>query len=118
MRSHEPVRPLPTHELRLRHGIHQTELAELLGYEQSYISALEIGTKGPPTPEFFAKLAQSFDMRDAEQHELEQIAEASQRKLALDTDSQRISKRQNRLLSVPIRKTEVANASNSIGYLT
>lgn len=75
------------HELRLKHGIRQTELAELLGYEQSYISALEIGSKGPPTPEFLAKLAQSFDMSDAEQHELEQIAEASQRKLALDTDS-------------------------------
>ena len=75
------------HELRLKHGIRQTELAELLGYEQSYISALEIGTKGPATPEFLAKLAQSFDMSDAEQHELEQIAEASQRKLALDTDS-------------------------------
>lgn len=75
------------HELRLKHGIRQTELAELLGYEQSYISALEIGTKGPPTPEFLAKLVRSFDMSDAEQYELEQIAEASQRKLALDTDS-------------------------------
>lgn len=40
------------HELRLRHQIRQAELAELLGYEQSYISALEIGAKGPPTEEF------------------------------------------------------------------
>ena len=40
------------HELRLRHQIRQSELAELLGYEQSYISALEIGAKGPPTEEF------------------------------------------------------------------
>ncbi|MDO3506870.1 helix-turn-helix domain-containing protein [Ralstonia pseudosolanacearum] len=75
------------HELRLKHGIRQTELAELLGYEQSYISALEVGIKGPPTPEFLGKLAQSFDMTAAEQQELAQIAEASQRKLALDTDS-------------------------------
>lgn len=75
------------HELRLKHGIRQTELAELLGYEQSYISALEIGTKGPPTPEFLIKLARSFEMNDAERRELEQIAEASQRKLALDTES-------------------------------
>ena len=75
------------HELRLKHGIRQTELAELLGYEQSYISALEIGIKGPPTPEFLGKLALSFDMTAAERQELVQIAEASQRKLALDTDS-------------------------------
>lgn len=75
------------HELRLKHGIRQTELAELLGYEQSYISALEIGTKGPPTPEFLTRLARSFDMSDAERRELEQVADASQRKLALGTDS-------------------------------
>ncbi|MEC5407307.1 helix-turn-helix transcriptional regulator [Paraburkholderia sp. MPAMCS5] len=75
------------HELRLKHVIRQTELAEMLGYEQSYISALEIGTKGPPTPEFLAKLARAFEMDDAERRELEQIAEASQRKLALDTES-------------------------------
>jgi transcriptional regulator with XRE-family HTH domain len=75
------------HELRLKHGTRQTELAELLGYEQSYISALEIGTKGPPTPEFLTKLARAFEMNDAERRELEQIAEASQRKLALDTES-------------------------------
>jgi predicted transcriptional regulator len=37
------------HELRLQHQIRQSELAELLGYEQSYISALEVGIKGPPT---------------------------------------------------------------------
>lgn len=75
------------HELRLKHGIRQTELAELLGYEQSYISALEIGTKGPPTQEFLVKLAQSLDMNEAEQQELQRVADASQRKLALDSDS-------------------------------
>jgi transcriptional regulator with XRE-family HTH domain len=75
------------HELRLKHGIRQTELAELLGYEQSYISALEIGTKGPPTPEFLVKLARAFEMDDAERRELQHVAEASQRKLALDTES-------------------------------
>jgi transcriptional regulator with XRE-family HTH domain len=75
------------HEQRLKRGIRQTELAELLGYEQSYISALEIGTKGPPTPEFLDKLARSLDMSDAERQELEQIVDASQRKLALDVDS-------------------------------
>lgn len=44
------------HELRLRHGIRQNELAELIGYDQTYISALEVGLKGPPTPEFVDKV--------------------------------------------------------------
>ena len=40
----------------MRHGIRQTELAELIGYEQTYISALEVGKKGPSTPEFVERL--------------------------------------------------------------
>lgn len=74
------------HDLRMRHEIRQSELAELLGYEQSYISALEIGAKGPPTPEFLEKLILVLDMSEGEQEELRQIAEASQRKLALNSD--------------------------------
>lgn len=33
------------HELRMRYDIRQVELAETMGYEQSYISALEVGIK-------------------------------------------------------------------------
>jgi len=44
------------HELRMRLEIRQAELAELVGYEQSYISALEVGLKGPPTQEFITRL--------------------------------------------------------------
>ena len=36
-------------ETRRRHGLRQIDLAELLGYEQTYLSALEVGAKGPPT---------------------------------------------------------------------
>jgi predicted transcriptional regulator len=39
------------HTLRMRLEIRQAELAALVGYEQSYISALEVGLKGPPTEE-------------------------------------------------------------------
>ncbi|SPD62999.1 Transcriptional regulator [Cupriavidus taiwanensis] len=74
------------YELRMRHEIRQSELAELLGYEQSYISALEIGVKGPPTPEFIEKLIDALRMNELEQGELRRIAEASQRKLALTGD--------------------------------
>jgi|SRR5450830_67162 len=75
------------HEIRLRHGIRQSELAELLGYEQSYISALEIGVKGPPTEEFVVKLINALALSHVEQQEVHQIVSASQRKLALDPDS-------------------------------
>jgi len=74
------------HDLRMRHEIRQSELAELLGYEQSYISALEIGVKGPPTPEFIEKLVTALSMNEAEKMEVRSIAEASQRKLWLSSD--------------------------------
>ena len=47
------------HELRLRLEIRQADLAKLVGYEQSYISALEVGLKGPPTQEFITRLIQA-----------------------------------------------------------
>jgi transcriptional regulator with XRE-family HTH domain len=75
------------HKLRLRHQIRQSELAELLGYEQSYISALEIGAKGPPTEEFVEKLITALGVPPSEQEEIREIVAASQRKLALSLDS-------------------------------
>lgn len=75
------------HELRLRHQIRQSELAELLGYEQSYISALEIGAKGPPTEEFVERLIAALRLPPSEQTQVRVAATASQRKLALPLDS-------------------------------
>jgi transcriptional regulator with XRE-family HTH domain len=75
------------HELRLRHQIRQSELAELLGYEQSYISALEIGAKGQPTEEFVERLIAALRLPHSEQTQVRVAATASQRKLALPLDS-------------------------------
>lgn len=33
------------HDLRMRRRLRQADLADLLGYEQSYISALEVGLR-------------------------------------------------------------------------
>lgn len=74
-------------ELRMRHNVRQVELAELLGYEQSYISALEVGLKGPPTQEFIERLKAALPLSSAEQQELLAAVEASQRKLVLDSDT-------------------------------
>lgn len=74
-------------ELRMRHGIRQNELAELIGYDQTYISALEVGLKGPPTPEFVNKLVTKLQLTPAEVEEIRTAAKASDRKLVLEPDA-------------------------------
>lgn len=74
------------HDLRMRRNVRQADLAELMGYEQSYISALEIGLKGPPTPEFLSRLVAALSLSPDEQAQLQLAADASQRKLVLDPD--------------------------------
>lgn len=75
------------HALRMRHGMRQAELADALGYEQSYISALEVGLKGPPTPEFITRLIKAFSLSIAEQQLLHDAVGASHRKLVIDADT-------------------------------
>lgn len=65
----------------------QSELAQRMGYEQTYISALEVGNKGPPTAEFVEKLITTLALGTEEQARLTQAVEASQRKLVLEIDS-------------------------------
>lgn len=75
------------HGLRMRRGLRQADLAELLGYEQSYISALEVGLKGPPTSDFLDRLIQALALSASEQHELRAVTHASQRKLVIEPDA-------------------------------
>lgn len=75
------------HSLRLRHDLRQADLAERIGYEQSYISALEIGLKGPPTQDFLARITAAMSLSETEQQELHAAAQASQRKLVIDPDA-------------------------------
>jgi len=74
------------HTIRMQRGIRQTELSDLIGYEQTYISALEIGKKGPPTPEFVEKLITALDLKGEEREHLLKAVEASNRKLVIDSD--------------------------------
>lgn len=71
----------------MRRNIRQVELAELLGYEQSYISALEVGIKGPPTPELIERLRAVLSLTLEEQDALAAAFEASDRRLVLDADA-------------------------------
>lgn len=75
------------HELRNEHGLRQSELAERLGYEQSYISALEIGAKGPPPPEFVTRLIVGLHLNAVWQARLWESLEFSQRKIVLPPEA-------------------------------
>ena len=76
-------------ELRVGRGLRQTELAERIGYEQSYISALEVGLKGPPTPEFIGRFVSALSLSQSEAGELLTAAVESQRKFVIELDTPR-----------------------------
>lgn len=70
-------------ELRNIHGLRQGDLATKLGYEQSYVSAIEVGSKGPPTQEFVERLISVLALDDAWRARLLESLDASQRKLTV-----------------------------------
>lgn len=72
---------------RDKSGLRQKDLAELLGYEQSYVSAIEIGTKGPPTLEFVHKLISVLALNEDEAQKLWEAMDASQRKIQIPSDA-------------------------------
>lgn len=74
-------------EFRKARRLKQKDLAEQLGYEQSYLSALEVGIKGPPTKEFVEKLANAFRLSEDEAEEIRASAVESDRKLTIPADS-------------------------------
>lgn len=74
-------------ELRKARGLKQKDLAEQLGYEQSYLSSLETGLKGPPTKELVEKLVTQFELTDFEAERIHRAATMSDRKLTIPTDA-------------------------------
>lgn len=75
------------YDLRMRYDVRQAELAEQLGYEQAYISALEVGLKGPPTSEFVERLVQALPITPVEECQVREAAHASDRKLVIASDA-------------------------------
>jgi transcriptional regulator with XRE-family HTH domain len=74
------------HSLRMEHNICQAELAAMVGYEQTYISALEVRSKGPPTEAFVKKLISVLNITGDERECLLEAANASSRKLVINTN--------------------------------
>lgn len=75
------------HELRRRYRVSQKELAKRMGYEQGYISGLEVGRKGPPNEEFIGKLINTLDLDEDEQSALNQAVIESKRRYILPGDA-------------------------------
>jgi transcriptional regulator with XRE-family HTH domain len=71
----------------MRHGLRQSDLAKLINYEKSYISALEIGLKGPPNSDFLERISSGLALTLEEKTALYCAVDASQRKLVIDADS-------------------------------
>lgn len=74
-------------DLRLRHGLRQADLAHSMGYEQTYWSALELGTKGPPPRTFVEKLANTLGLDDETADTLMQALDDSCRHMTLPVGS-------------------------------
>lgn len=70
-------------DLRKSRGIRQSKLAEAIGYEQSYLSALESGTKGSPSKRFILKMNEALKLNTDEQQQVERALLKSSRKFIL-----------------------------------
>ncbi|WP_423776800.1 helix-turn-helix domain-containing protein [Achromobacter mucicolens] len=69
--------------LRLSRGLKQQDVARLLGYEPSYLSALERSAKGPPRQAFVARLVRVLRLSPVEQAELNEALHRSRRQVCL-----------------------------------
>ncbi|MEK2605861.1 helix-turn-helix transcriptional regulator [Burkholderia arboris] len=65
--------------LRLRYGIRQKDLAVAMALEQSYVSAIELGTKDPPSQAVVDRLSACLRLSDDELSSLHDARLLSQR---------------------------------------
>jgi len=72
-------------DLRLRVGLTQRDLAHSIGYEQRYVSAMELGIKNP-SAEFLINLMAKLKLDDAEKSALNVALKASNRRFSLPPD--------------------------------
>lgn len=70
-------------EYRLQRKLRQNEAAEAIGCEQSYLSALESGHKGPPKDSFISRVIKAYKLSDLEIAALRQAIETSRRRFVL-----------------------------------
>lgn len=69
--------------VRIKRGLRQNQLAHRLGYEPSYISALERSEKGPPKEDFTSRLINGLNLDETEQADLQRALKLSRRQVFL-----------------------------------
>lgn len=74
-------------EFRSIRRLRQSDAAEMLGCEQTYVSALELGVKGPPPVEFIDRVVDAFDLDDVSEKQLRDEHLASQRRMVIPADA-------------------------------
>lgn len=72
-------------DLRVQAGLTQLELAGMMGYEQAYVSAMELGLK-PPSREYVQRLAKALGLQARDLEELEAERQQSNRRFVLPTE--------------------------------
>lgn len=76
-------------DLRIKRGLMQKDAAHLLGYESSYLSALERGSRGLPKQEFFTRLVRTLELDEAEQVALNEVLLQSRRQMPIPETTSR-----------------------------
>ncbi|PPD55083.1 MAG: hypothetical protein CTY12_01885 [Methylotenera sp.] len=70
-------------EIRQKRNLLQKDMADLIGYEQSYVSALETGAKGIPKIAFLNQVVNKLRLTEDEKRKLFIAAEKSRRSIKL-----------------------------------
>jgi transcriptional regulator with XRE-family HTH domain len=86
-------------QLRTSRGKRQKTLAIELGYEPSYLSALERGEKGPPRQNFILRLIRGLSLNHEEQIALEDALKSSRRQFSIPHYASEIEFRMMRQLA-------------------
>lgn len=74
-------------ELRLKRALSQKDASRLLGYEQSFLSAIERSLKDVPKKFFVEQLIKKYQLTQDEQNQLIDAIERSNRKLIIPPNS-------------------------------
>lgn len=74
-------------ELRRSRSLRQGDFAKAIGYEQSYVSSIEAGTKATPSEAFVLKVKEVLHLNSIENSALDRAIQTSSRKFNLAIDA-------------------------------
>lgn len=106
--------------LRKNRNLLQKDAAIILGYEQSYLSGLETGSKGLPKQEFLNRVKQKYELNEHEQSEMESAIKESRRTLMIPYNApvdvyRMLNKLQNQIERLHPRQMTLINIALELG---